>query len=460
MTPIPFDVTGRRVVVVGAGRSGRAAIDLLRSRGAVVSLVDSGATVQGADELRASGVAVFAGAHPDEVFGNTDLVVLSPGVPRDERAVSATRLRGVPVIGEVELAYRWLQGRVIAVTGTKGKSTTTTLTARMLTEGGFEATAGGNLGVALSSLVERSRPESIHVVEVSSFQLETIDSFHPWVSVFVNLSPDHLDRHGSFDEYRSAKAGVFRNQTADDWAVINADDPGVLELARAARARRFDFALDAPIAQGVTVDDGFIVERRDGNSRRVMPIDAVLLPGRHLLADVLAATAASLIAGVEPAAVERAVRGFAGLEHALERVASVGGVAFVNDSKATNVVSARRAIESFAQGVVPILGGRYKGGDFSDLRDVVSARTTGLVVLGEAADRIEQALGDLVPTVRAASMGEAVTLGYGMAPAGGVVLLAPACSSFDMFSDYAARGRAFRSAVEALADREGSGTQA
>jgi UDP-N-acetylmuramoylalanine--D-glutamate ligase len=340
---------------------------------------------------------------------------------------------------------------VIAITGTKGKSTTTTLTARMLTEGGFDATAGGNLGVALSALVDRSTPDSIHVVEVSSFQLETIDTFHPWIAVFVNLSPDHLDRHGSFEEYRAAKAAVFRNQTAADWAVVNADDPAVLELARAARARRLDFALDAPIDDGVTIESGFVVERRGGVSRRVMPVDAVQLPGRHLLADVLAATAASLLAGVEPAAIDRAVRSFQGLEHALERVATIGGVTFVNDSKATNVVSARRAIESFERGVVPILGGRYKGGDFGDLRDVMAGRVSGLVLIGEAADRIEQAVGDLVPTVRADSMADAVTRAYGMAPAGGVVVLAPACSSFDMFTDYAARGRAFRAAVERLA---------
>jgi UDP-N-acetylmuramoylalanine--D-glutamate ligase len=452
--PMDFNVERQHVVVVGAGRSGLAAIDLLLSRGAVVSLVDSSPAVGGTGGLRARGVEVFVGRDADDVLARADLIVLSPGVPRDERSVSAARAQGVPVIGEVELAYRWLQGRVIAVTGTKGKSTTTTLTARMLTEGGFDATAGGNLGVALSSLVDRSTPESIHVVEVSSFQLETIDTFHPWISVFVNLSPDHLDRHGSFDEYRSAKAGVFRNQTQADWAVINADDPAVLELVRSTRARRFDFALDAPIDDGVTVEGGFVVERRDGASRRVMPVDAVQLPGRHLLADVLAATAASLLAGVDPVAIDRAVRSFHGLEHTLERVASIGGVAFVNDSKATNVVSARRAIESFEHGVVPILGGRYKGGNLGDLREVIAARASGLVVIGEAADRIEQALGDLVPTVRAASMADAVTRGYGMAPPGGVVLLAPACSSFDMFVDYAARGRAFRSAVEALAAGE------
>jgi UDP-N-acetylmuramoylalanine--D-glutamate ligase len=452
--PMNFNVTGQQVVVVGAGRSGLAAIDLLQSRGAQVRLVDSSPTIEAADSLRARGVAVFPGPHPDDVLAGADLVVLSPGVPYNERSVAAARARGVHVIGEVELAFRWLQGRVIAITGTKGKSTTTTLAARMLAEGGFDATAGGNLGVALSSLVSRSRPESIHVVEVSSFQLETIDTFHPWISVFVNLSPDHLDRHGSFEEYRSAKAGVFRNQTSSDWAVINADDPAVLELARLTRARRFDFAFESPIDDGVTVEAGFIVERRGGASRRVMPVDAVQLPGRHLLADVLAATAASLLAGVDPMAIERAVRAFHGLEHTLERVTVAGGVTFVNDSKATNVVSTRRAIESFERGVVPILGGRYKGGDFGDLREVMATRASGLVVIGEAAGRIEQALGDLVPTVHAASMTDAVTRAYAMAPPGGVVLLAPACSSFDMFTDYAARGRAFRAAAEALAAGE------
>jgi UDP-N-acetylmuramoylalanine--D-glutamate ligase len=445
-----FSVSGRKVVVVGAGRSGRSAVDLLQARGAAVSLADSGG-IDDAEALRARGIAVFAGPHQDELFARADLIVLSPGVPASERSVASARARGVPVIGEVELAYRWLQGRVIAITGTKGKSTTTTLTARMLAEGGFDATAGGNLGVALSSLVDRATPASVHVVEVSSFQLETIDTFHPWISVFVNLSPDHLDRHGSFEEYRQAKAAVFRNQTSDDWAVVNADDPGVLELVKAARARRVDFALDAPVDRGVTVDGEYVVERRDGTSRRVMPVEAVRLPGRHLLADALAATAASLLAGVEPSAIERAVRSFRGLEHALERVADVGGVVFVNDSKATNVVSARRAIESFDRGVVPILGGRYKGGDFGDLRDAVAARASGIVVIGEAAGRIESALGDLVPVARAASMEEAVAAGYRMAPPGGVVVLAPACSSFDMFSDYAARGRAFRLAVEGLA---------
>lgn len=447
---VAFSVVDRHVVVVGAGRSGLAAAVLLQGRGARVTLADSRSMAAGLDDVRARGISVEAGPHREALFTSADLIVLSPGVPPTVHEVARARAAGVPIIGEVELASRWLQGRIVAITGTKGKSTTTTLAARMLREGGLEATAGGNLGVALSSLVEASTPASIHVVEVSSFQLETIDTFHPWISVFVNLSPDHLDRHASFEEYRDAKAAVFRRQTADDWAVINADDPLVLEAARAARARRFTFALDAPVTHGVTIDGTHVIERNGGDTLPILPIEAVRLPGRHLLADVLAATAVGRLAGVAPAAIERAVRTFDGLEHALERVADIAGVRFVNDSKATNVIAARRAIESFASGVVPILGGKYKGGAFEDLHDVLRGRAAGVVLIGEASERIERALAGVVPTVRAGSMEDAVRRAQSMAPSGGTVVLAPGCSSFDMFSDYAARGRAFKAAVGAL----------
>lgn len=448
-----FDVSGRSCIVVGAGRSGRAAARLLQARGARVALADAAGVIDEAASLADAGIEIVTGPHPGDRFAAADLIVLSPGVPLTQPAVAAARRAGVPVIGEVELASRWLQGRIVAVTGTKGKSTTTTLTARMLGEGGLDVTAGGNLGVALSSQVDRSTADAVHVIEVSSFQLESIDTFHPWIAVFLNLSPDHLDRHASFEEYGEAKAAIFRNQGSDDWAVINADDPAVLALARSARARRFPFAVEADLDEGVGIAEGFVVERRHGTARRVMPLDAIRVPGRHLLADVLAATATGLLAGIEPTAIERAVRSFHGLEHALERVADVGGVTFVNDSKATNVVAARRAIESFGPGVVPILGGRYKGGAFEDLREAIAARAAGLVLIGESADRLEAVLGDLVPVRRAASMDEAVTTAFAMAPAGGAVLLAPACSSFDMFADYAARGRAFREAVRTLAGR-------
>jgi UDP-N-acetylmuramoylalanine--D-glutamate ligase len=239
--------------------------------------------------------------------------------------LAAARDRGVPVIGEVELASRWIAGRIVAITGTKGKSTTTTLTARMLQEGGIAATAGGNLGVALSSQVDGTR-DAVHVVEVSSFQLETTDRFHPWIAVLVNLSADHLDRHATFEEYAAAKARIFRNQTADDWAVVNADDPMSVDLARGAAARRFDFGFTGIQADGITVDGTHIVERRQGHTRQLVPLAAVHLPGRHLLADVLAAAAVSTLAGVPGAAMTRAVDRFRGLEHALEQVTEIAGV--------------------------------------------------------------------------------------------------------------------------------------
>jgi UDP-N-acetylmuramoylalanine--D-glutamate ligase len=449
---VSFSVAGQEVVVVGGARSGVAAAELLHERGAHVTLTDSRPDAfEGADRLQALGVTVELGPHRESLLLEADLVVLSTGVPPDQPVLRAARRKGVPVIGEIELASRWLPGRVVAITGTKGKSTTTTLTARMLEAGGLTVTAGGNLGTPLSTQVAASSAGAIHVVEVSSFQLETTDRFRPWIAVLVNLSPDHLDRHATFEEYAGAKARIFANQTAEDWAVINADDPASLALARAARARRFDFALQAAVPRGITVQDGAIVERGPSGTTELMPVSAVKLPGRHLLADVLAASAVARLAGVAPSAMRTAVETFNGLEHALQRVAETGGVQFVNDSKATNVVSARGAIESLGQGVVPIMGGRYKGGDFADLHDVLRAHATAVVVIGEAADRIEAALRDVVPVARAASMRDAVRRAFALAEPGGTVVLAPACSSFDMFTDYAARGRAFVDEVRAFA---------
>jgi len=442
-----FNVAGKHVVVAGGGRSGIAAAELLRLRGARVTLNDTQES-QSLDALRASGIAVEIGPHRPELFSSADLVVVSPGVPPEQEAMTAARAAGVPVIGEIELASRWLKGRVIAITGTKGKSTTTTLTARMLQEAGFEATAGGNLGAALSGQVTTSHPDTLHVVEVSSFQLETTDTFHPWVSVLLNLSPDHLDRHGTFESYASAKARIFMNQTMSDWAVINADDPEAMALAGGYRARRLDFAIDTSLSEGITLEAGSIVRRQAGESAPLVPLSAVRLPGKHLLGDVLAATAVGCVAGVPPAAMQRAVEGFTGLPHALERVAVIDGVTFVNDSKATNIASAKRAIESFPGGVVAIMGGRYKGGEFGDLAGVVRDRVAAIVAIGEAAPLIETALADATSIMRASSMDEAVAAAFARAPRPGVVLLAPACSSFDMFKDYADRGERFKAAVE------------
>ena len=449
-----FSVSGQRVVVVGAARSGVAAALLLAEHGARVTVTDSRTTVETeiVERLEQAGVALELGGHAAETLGRASLVVLSPGVPASQPTVAAARRAGVPVVGEVELASRWLRGRIVAITGTKGKSTTTALAGRMLEAGGLTPMVGGNIGVPLSAQVPSSTPETIHVVEVSSFQLETIDTFHPWIAVLLNISPDHLDRHATIDEYASAKAQIFRNQDERDWAVINADDPEALRLARAGRARRFHFSATASIEEGVLLLPDMVAYRHAGRDEPLIPLEAVKLIGRHLLADVAAAAAVAKLSGVSGEDMTRAVESFTGLEHVLEPVAEVQGVRFVNDSKATNVEATLRAIESFGDGLVVIVGGRYKGGDFSRLREPLTSRGATAVAIGEAKSIVRQALEPAVPVRDADSMADAVRQAFECAQPGGTVLLAPACSSFDMFVDYADRGRAFKREVARLTE--------
>jgi UDP-N-acetylmuramoylalanine--D-glutamate ligase len=448
-----FDVEGKRVTVVGAARSGIAAAELLARRRARVTLTEMRHEATDAEPLRRLGVQLELGGHRTETLTHADLVVLSPGVPLDQPAIQEARERGVPIIGELELASRWLHGRVVAITGTKGKSTTTALTGQMLEAAGFKVTVGGNIGAPLSAQVSESTPDTVHVVEASSFQLEQIDTFHPWIAVMLNFSPDHLDRHPSVDAYGAAKARIFENQTADDWAVINADDPAVLELARRGRARQRLFARRAPIDQGTAIEDGWIVDRRadraDGVVRdvRLVPLDAIHLLGPHLVGDVMAAATVGAIAGGAPAALTAAVESFHGLEHAMELVADIGGVRFVNDSKATNVEAALRSIESFDAGLVPIIGGRFKGGDLRLLREPLAARARAVVTIGEARPLLAAAFSGAVAIHEAASMEDAIEQAFALAKPSGIVLLAPACSSFDMFRDYADRGRHFKEGV-------------
>src|SRR5882672_8816833 len=449
---MPFDVTGKRVVVVGAARSGLAAAELLARRGARVTLSEARADAPGTEPLLQLGVDLELGGHRLETFTGADLVVLSPGVPPEQPVIQAARERGVPVIAEIELASRWLQGRVIAITGTKGKSTTTALTGRMLEAAGFKVTVGGNIGAPLSAQVSESTPDTFHVVEASRFQLEQIDTFHPWISVMLNFSPDHLDRHPTVDAYAAAKARIFENQEAGDFAVINADDPAVLELARRGRAAPHYFARSGSILEGTVVEDGWIVDRRRDATSRLVPLRAIHLLGPHLVNDVMAAATVGALAGATPATMTAAVDAFHGLEHAMELVADVGGVRFVNDSKATNVESALRSIESFDRGLVPIMGGRYKGGDLRLLRDPLKARAKAVVAIGEARPRLREALGDVVPVEEADTFDAAIDRAYELAKPSGVVLLAPACSSFDMFRDYADRGRRFKEEVKRLSD--------
>src|SRR5688500_4784824 len=421
-------------------------------------LTETRASFDEAPRLRDAGVELELGGHRPATLASADLIVTSPGVALEQPVFDEARRAGVETIGELELAWRWLKGPVIAITGTKGKSTTTTLVGRMLAAAGTDVLVGGNIGVPLSAQVEASTSETVHVVEASSFQLETTTTFRPWIALWLNFADDHLDRHPTVEAYASAKARIFANQTSSDWAVVNADDATVMARSAAIASRRVEFSPSGNVSSGFVVDGDWIVKRTSAGSERLIPTSAVELTGRHMLHNVIAAAAVTSVAGVPPAAMVDALKGFRGLEHVMEPVAEIRGVRFVNDSKATNVEAARRSIESFDDGVVAIVGGRFKGGDLRELRDALTAHGRGVVAIGEAAPRVRDALAGVVPIVTATSMAEAVERGYAAAAPDGVVLLAPACASFDWFRDYAERGRTFREAVLELKGRvEGQG---
>lgn len=415
-----------------------------------MSLTEQRKDFDGAAALREAGIDVELGGHTQATFDAADLVVTSPGVSPEEPHLVAARQRGVDVIGELELASRWLRGRVIAITGTKGKSTTTTLLGRMIAADGRPVLVGGNIGVPLSSQVDDSTPDTIHAVEVSSFQLEMTTTFRPWIALWLNLADDHLDRHPTVDAYAAAKARIFANQRAGDWAVVNLDDPTVMAHSEGITATRVGFSPFGSTSHGYSVDGDWIVRRTGTATERLLPVSAVELKGRHMLGNVVAAVATASVAGISTSAMRASLAGFHGLEHVMEPAGRIGDVSFVNDSKATNIEAARQSIESFEGRVVVLIGGHFKGGDFRDLRDAVRSRGRAVVALGEAAPLVREALADVVPVVDATSMREAVERGYQAARPDGVVLLAPACASFDWFRDYAERGRVFKEEVERL----------
>ena len=445
-----FSVRGRSVVVLGAARSGVAVAELLLRRGARVTVSDARSSFDAMDRLRDAGVQLETGGHTLPTLRAADLIVASPGVPLAQPAVEAARRAGVEIIGELELASRWLRGRVIAVTGTKGKSTTTTLIGRMLEADGRVVLVGGNIGVPLSAQVDASTPETMHVVEASSFQLETTTTFKPWIALWLNLADDHLDRHPDVASYAAAKARVLANQDTGDIAVLNADDPVVVAQSARAAAQRVWFSPSGRLSEGFVVEGAWIVRRTATAREPLVPTAAVELAGRHMLDNVTAAVAVCSVAGVPAAAMTQALRGFRGLEHVMEPAGQIGGVRFVNDSKATNVEAARRSIESFPHGVVAIIGGRFKGGQLQDLAPALRAHGKAVIAIGDAAPLVVEALGSVVPVTVAGSIREAVDGAYQQALPDGVVLLAPACASFDWFRDYADRGRAFKAEVERL----------
>jgi UDP-N-acetylmuramoylalanine--D-glutamate ligase len=446
-------LAGRSATVVGLARSGVAACRLLRALGARVTGTDvrpADARPPPAQALGTESVRLVVGGHPPEAFEAAELVVVSPGVPADHPALAGCRARGVPVLGEVELAYRTMTAEFVAITGTNGKTTTTALTGALLAESGRPIFVGGNIGRPLAAEALTFPGDGWDVAEVSSFQLETTDAFRPRVAAVLNVTPDHLDRHGSLAAYAEAKTRIFRAQGAADWAVLNADDPGAAALASGVKAPLLWFSRRRPVGQGAWVREGWVTLRLGAEDRPVCPVQEVFLRGAHNLENVLAATASAGALGVPPERLRGAIRAFRAVPHRLEWVRDRGGVAFYNDSKGTNVDATLKALAAFDEPIVLIAGGRDKGQRFDALADAARGRVKAAIVIGEGRATLGPALRAVTHVEEAASMGEAVRRAAALAVAGDVVLLSPACASFDLFRDYEHRGAVFAEEVRAL----------
>jgi UDP-N-acetylmuramoylalanine--D-glutamate ligase len=457
------ELRGKRVTVVGLARSGVAACEALAERGAVVLGTDRAPREKLRGDLaglEARGVRVETGGHRAEDFTGADLIVISPGVPTDLDLLEAARARGIPVWGEVELASRLTTARFLGITGTNGKSTTTSLLGAMLEAAGFPVVVAGNIGTALCDVVTTLGASHWVVAELSSFQLETIVTLRPHVSVLLNLAPDHLDRYGSVADYYAAKARIFLNQTADDFAVLNADDPPTLARAEGLRAQLRLFSRLRTVGDGAFVHNGRLVVRREGRTAVACAVAEIRIQGLHNLENSLAAAAAASAVGAPAPAIGAALKRFPGLPHRLELVAELGGVRYVNDSKGTNVGAVVKSLEGYAGGVVLIAGGKDKGGDFAPLRPLVATRVKTMLLLGQARDVIRGQLAGACPMEEVPSLEAAVARAAEMAGPGDTVLLSPACASFDMFRDFEHRGDVFRQAVRDLAARRETGGRA
>jgi len=457
-----IELAGKQVLVVGLARTGVATALFCAARGARVTATEERPESQIAEtaaKLRAAGVTLELGGHGAKTFVEQDLIVPSPGVPPTMPALAAARAIGVPVWSEIELAWRFLRGRLICITGSNGKTTTTSLIGHILETAGVPVQVAGNIGTPLISRVDVSSDSGFTVVEASSFQLESISAFRPDVAVLLNLTPDHLDRHGSFEVYGRAKARMFENQTEEDFAVINADDEAAAQYAPS-RPQVAWFSRKKRVENGCFVRDDVIVFRRAGTETVMLRRRDIGLRGGHNVENVLAAVATAKLVGVEPEAIVEGVRGFAGVEHRIEYVATVGGVEYFNDSKATNVDAALKALDAFSGNVIVILGGKDKGCDYAILQDALRQHARSVLLIGSSAEKIESQLAGAVPVEHAGTMARAVELAAELAKPGDTVLLSPACASFDQFDNYEHRGRVFKQLVRELAQKNAAGEPA
>jgi UDP-N-acetylmuramoylalanine--D-glutamate ligase len=449
-------LAGAKVLVLGAARSGIAAARFLLGQGAVVALTDQKPLdkwTPDAVALKESGVGLLPGEPPSWLLDQLDLVVVSPGVPANIIPIRYAERAGAEVIGEVELAARFLKGRIIAITGSNGKTTTTSLIGELLRDAGLPVQVGGNIGKALISMVESSRDDGWTVAELSSFQLETIKTFHPSIAVVLNVTPNHMDRYETFTDYAAAKHRIFMNQTADDVAVLNADDLTVSSWERGLRAQVMKFSVRKELESGVFLRDRELVFRGNEGEKILLRVDQMKLRGLHNVENTAAAFASGLAAGAAIDSMNSTAKRFDPVEHRLEFVTEFDGVKFYNDSKATSVDATLKALEAFAGEpgkVVLILGGKGKKAPYAPLESLVRTKVRKLVLIGEDADTIAAELGNFAPFERALDMKDAVARSLRSAEKGDVVLLAPACASFDMFESFEHRGKVFKEAIHRL----------
>ncbi len=457
-------LSGKKVLVIGAARSGIAAAGFLLDQGAVVALTDQKPVEKWAPEavaLKESGVGLLPGEPPSWLLDQLDLVVVSPGVPANIIPIRYAERAGAEVIGEVELAARFLKGRIIAITGSNGKTTTTSLIGELLRDAGLPVQVGGNIGKALISMVESSRDDGWTVAELSSFQLETIRTFHPSIAVVLNVTPNHMDRYETFTDYAAAKHRIFMNQTPEDVAVLNADDPTVSSWESGLRAQVIKFSVREELENGVFLRGRELVFRGNDGEKFLLDVDQMKLRGLHNVENTAAAFAAGLAAGAAIESMNGTARRFDPVEHRLEFVAEIDGVRFYNDSKATSVDATLKALEAFVNEpgkVVLILGGKGKKAPYAPLDPLVRTKVRKLVLIGEDAETIASELGSSAAFERASDMKDAVARSFNAAEKGDVVLLAPACASFDMFESFEHRGKVFKAEVVDL-PRKGAKTQ-
>ena len=449
-----MELKNKRVLVVGLGKSGVASALFLKSRGARVTVSDAKPEAELRNEillLLEHGITVETGGHGDRTFREQDLIVVSPGVPFDAPQLVQARSLGEAVIGEIELAAQFLAGPIVAITGANGKTTTTSLAGEIIAAGKFPTLVGGNIGTPAISLVDQAGPDTWTVLEVSSFQLETIVEFRPRIAVILNITPDHLDRHKTFANYVNAKARVFENQHEDDYSVLNADDPTTAGLADRVRAQLFWFSRKKEVERGAFTRGPQICFRDGHGEHEIMGLAEVPLKGAHNLENVLAGVSIGMLAGCQAEEIRQAVKNFKAVEHRLEFVAKVAGVDYYNDSKATNVDATIKALESFPANVHLILGGKDKGSDYTVLNDLLRQRVKRVYTIGAAAGKIESQIRGAAEIEHAETLVNAIRRASESAVAGDVVLLAPACASFDQFQSYEHRGRVFKETVHEMA---------